>query len=250
MGKEPESNSLAKDETAGVTPQIKPGCLCFAWLASCLEWLNKHGPAVQTVIAVVMTWSLIQGCKAMHESHRTLLLTQQQFESTIEPVLDVSYGDGPTNGIIVTLKNVGTVKISDLRLIASACVFFNSDSQITNNQVSMLSELLADTLANKQSITYDFGKQKAENMVIFRNGGELVRAACYVLRYRRSVDMKPKFKLIMFFVGNDNFFMPVDSLNSRSTSASPFGNVNRLFVMKANARKFLADMEIPTAADN
>jgi hypothetical protein len=251
MEKNPTNPEQPKQTTDADKMPLSVGELVLKKLT---EWSGKYrsqiqtwATVIQTVIAVLMLATLVLGWRA-------LMLSQRQFESTIEPVLEISYQSPQildtnlvpgsvtnyylgvpienvttnlnftfTNTAITTFKNIGCVSISHLELFMWMVVAFDEHQKATNFLYSRTSNLLSDTLSPKQSVIYNFGSESAlQNLIKMSRQERKGRAVYFVMRYQRSVDMKPSYKMIMFEAISSN-------PNGEKPYAFSFDN-NRLYM--------------------
>jgi len=140
--------------------------------------------------------------------------------------------------------------VADLRMVATVGVLFDSHHSITNYQIITDSLSIAKTLPPSGRAVYDFSQPKVQEHV--HAPGDLEhRACCFVVKYRRSVDMKPKLKLIMLVIaespdgkGELQFYLPAD-FSAQMTMFSPSGNLSPFFKMKTAVRTLLKGMDFP-----
>ena len=194
------------------------------------EWSGKYGSHIQTWSTVVQAGTALLMLVTLFLGWRALVLSQRQFESTIEPVLEISYQSPQildtnfvprtvtnyylgvpienvitnfnfafTNTAITTFKNIGCVPISHLELFMWMDVAFDENQKATNFLYSRTSNLVSDTLSPNQCVTYNFGNESVlQNLIKMSRQERKGRAVYFVMRYQRSVDMKPSYKMIMF----------------------------------------------------
>ena len=242
-----------------------------------VDYMDKHPGRIQTWATVVQAVTAILMLVTLLLGWRALVLSQQQFESTIEPVIEISYQQPQildtnffngsvtnyylgvpienvttnlnlpfTNTAIATFKNIGCVSISHLELFMWMEIAFDEQQKATNFLYSRTSNLLSDTLSPNQSVIYNFGNESVlQNLQKMNRPEGKGRALFFVVRYQRSVDMKPKYKLIMFeaFTSNPTgegpyWVMAVDN-NRLYTSHSINGDVPDSQKMKAEAKEIL-----------
>jgi hypothetical protein len=102
-----------------------------------------------------------------------------------------------TNSTRVIFKNTGAVDISDVQLIMRLKASQDENENVTNAVYENLSESISKSLCPDHNVIYDFKDDGYLNALVDPNRlrNEVV---CYVIRYRRSVDMKPKYMLVCF----------------------------------------------------
>ena len=194
-------------------------------------FFERYGAAIQTVSTVVgviiaglMLWSL--------------RISRHQLESSIEPRLDVVWKSptvdlGPsikaethsisgisisnsigsltglqwdrlwqgmrTNFAMVVIRNAGAVQISDVQLIMRLEADLDGSGTVTNAFYESIAEILSESLAPNNTLAHDFGTESAlGRLVSLPRERARSHVTCFVIKYRQSVDMKPKTKLICF----------------------------------------------------
>jgi hypothetical protein len=156
--------------------------LC-AFLDKHFQRIQTWATVIQTVIAVLMLATLVLGWRA-------LVLSQRQFESTIEPVLDISYQQPSvdanfapqtvtsyalgvpldnmltnvshinfTNFPRTVFKNIGNVPISNLEIFMWMEVVFDEHLKVNDFIYTRDSKLISNKLAPDQSVTYNFSDE-------------------------------------------------------------------------------------------
>ena len=194
-------------------------------------FFERHGAAIQTVatvvgviIAALMLWSLG--------------ISRRQFESSIEPRLDVSCGMPafdlggvimpetnyiPGSTIALTnvlsklerpqldrlkhalanltklkIRNAGAVPISDLQITLRLEAVLDERGEVTNALYETTSQVLSAKLSPNMSVAHDFAEPALDRLAGVRSVPGGTHVVCYLLTYRRSVDMKPKSRVIVF----------------------------------------------------
>jgi hypothetical protein len=236
------------------------------------ELSDKHGPQIKTWVTVVQSITAILMLVTLILGWQALTLSQRQFESTIEPVLEISYQTPQiletnlvpgsttnyylgvpienvytnfnftfTNTAIATFKNIGCVSISHLELFMWMDIAFDEHQKATNFLYSRTSNLFSEILSPNQSVTYDFGNEPVlQNLVKMNRQERKGRALYFVMRYQRSVDMKPKYKLVMFEIVSSN-------PNGERPYAMAFDN-NRLYIGHSDKNGVLESQAMKTEA--
>jgi hypothetical protein len=247
---------------------------------------GKYGSHIQTWSTVVQAGTALLMLATLILGWRALVLSQRQFESTVEPVLEISYRQPQmldtnlvlgsvtnfylgvpienvttnlnvtfTNTAITTFKNIGCVSISHLELFMWMDVAFDEHQKATNFLYSRTSNLLADILSPNQSAIYNFGNESVlQNLIKMSRQERKGRAVYFVMRYQRSVDMKPSYKMIIF-----------ETISSNPNGERPYVmafDINRLFIghsnkdgfvesqtMKMEAKDILKSLGIPISDD-
>ena len=233
---------------------------------------DKYGSHIQTWATVVQAGTALLMLVTLVLGWRALVLSQRQFESTIEPVLEISYQSPQmldtnlipgsvtnyylgvpienvitnlnftfTNTAITTFKNIGCVSISHLELFMWMDVAFDEHQKATNFLYSRTSNLLSGTLPPNQSVTYNFGNESVlQNLIKMSRQESKGRAVYFVMRYQRSVDMKPSYKIIMFETGSSN-------PNGERPYAMALDN-NRLYIGHSDKDGFVESQTMKTEA--
>jgi hypothetical protein len=161
-----------------------------------------------------------------------------------------------TNTAITTFKNIGCVSISHLELFMWLEIVFDEHQKATNFLYSRTSNLLSDTLSPNQSVTYNFGNEPVlQNLVKMKEQNEgKGHSLFFVMRYQRSVDMKPNYKLIMFEIMSFNpngaraYAMAFDN-NSLYTRCSDKNGFVESQTMKTEAKEILKRLDVPISDD-
>jgi hypothetical protein len=195
----------------------------------------------QTIIAALMLWSL-------WESHETLLLTKRQIESSITPVLGMWQG-----GSELHFENQGSVPISKLEVVARLAAHYDIEKEkIVDFQLSNMQEAVCEELNPSEKINFNFEKLTLPVEVYFASGNQL-EAYCLILRYWRSADMKPNYKLVYFYRLKANspasgyLFFPIGIVGNGGMSGPfiPFKN------LKAELRNVcLQQLDLPGLEEN
>jgi hypothetical protein len=201
-------------------------------LKNAFAFLNTHGPAIQTVIAIIMLVSLLMGWHAIK-------LSQKQFESTIEPQLEIEYGSPDfamiqqamqtnavgvhvaietnitvgkpqleafvrscTNFCRVNFKNLGAVSISGIDLLMAIEIATDESNNLREVMTDYVPQVLANHLRPGENAWHYFGDHPAiKRLNSLRPPESRRRVVCFVLRYNRSVDMKPNIRYVFFMTG-------------------------------------------------
>jgi hypothetical protein len=244
---------------------------------------GKYGPHIQTWSTVVQAGTALLMLVTLILGWRALVLSQQQFESSIEPELDVSYqaqfadtnfvtsltvantvtnytfgvplvnmltnaNIGPTLTKTV-FKNIGNVPISNLEIFMWMEVVFDEHLKVKDFIYTRDAKLISNKLAPDQSVTYNFSDELTLQSLLKMSWQERnERALCFIVRFQRTVDMKPKFKLIVFVprmtIGKQVFAMPVDN-NFQYGTFSKNGDIPDDRKMRAEAKNILERLDIP-----
>lgn len=168
------------------------------WISNNWDFVRAITAVVQTVIASLMLWTLIQ-------SAETLTITKRQLESSIEPVLDMVM-----SGSKLRLSNEGSVDIKKLETIAVIGGNFNlTTERISAYQVCRTRFLMCDTIKAGGSFEIDL-TQHMVKILFEKPATDSFRVYCLVLRYRRSADMKPFTKFVPFTVNKDGETQTID----------------------------------------
>ncbi len=196
-----------------------------------LDFLNKHGTAIQTLVSVVGIIIAVIMVKSLGISRDQLAAsTEPRLDIVCEiPVLDLgqipvgtNYArDVPipnaiitsnlsktqlaalkafnTNSSKMTFRNVGTVPISNVHLIARVEADFDDSGNVTNAIYESGLPKLTDGLMPGKNYTHDFGDDPAiGRMLAMSFPRRASHAVCYLIGYRRAIDMKLKTKTLYF----------------------------------------------------
>lgn len=172
------------------------------WLSSNSDFIQVMTALIQTGIAVLMLFTLIQ-------SAAILSITQRQLESSIEPVLGMTM-----SGSTLQITNDGSIDVRKLEGIAVIAAYFDYTPQkISTYQVTRGLLPVADAI--KPGATIEFNLAQILVPVGSEKLVDSVSVYCFVLKYRRAADMKQFIKLVPFTVGKDSatqstdIFMPL-----------------------------------------
>ncbi|MCX6033226.1 MAG: hypothetical protein NT169_28575 [Chloroflexi bacterium] len=172
------------------------------WVSHNSDFIQAITAIIQTIIAVLLLWTLIQ-------SAQTLSITKRQLEASIEPVLDTAMF-----GSKLQLVNTGSIDIRNLEEIAEISGHFDLATQEISDYQIVHSRLpVHDAIKAGATFEIDLSQRLVVKPEV--KSAESINVYCLVLRYRRAADMKPFIKLIPFQVGQDSktqtadIFMPL-----------------------------------------
>lgn len=250
-------------------------------------FFERHGAAIQTVatvlgvvIAGLMLWSLG--------------ISRRQLESSIEPRLEISCGMPPIDlgGIIIPetnyvpgsavpltnvlasldhsqldrlkerlanltklkIRNAGAVSISDVQITLRLEAVLDERGEVTNAVYEGPLQGLSANLGPNMSVIHDFAEPALVRLAAERQVPAGTHVVCYVLTYRRSVDMKPKARLIVF----QAWRLEPGSGPAAFVAAMPFGTYTSYYpknglsprVIKEGVRKFLDQLDVMSPLDD
>jgi len=155
---------------------------------------------VQTLIALVMMVALIQSCQQMRLAERALVLSQQQFESTVAPVVSVRNG-----GETITFENRGAIPVSNVEVAGILVAGFVHDGTNYAMKFSFMDvsthAIHEGALRNGEKATFSVAPVLKQNIAAFRSEefykGLDGEALGIILRYRRKADMAPFHRLLV-----------------------------------------------------
>jgi hypothetical protein len=195
------------------------------WWKARIDWVDAHDKSVlaitsisQVIIAGLMLWTLSQNHSTLRiaqeqlmqneksisisqeqllQNEKSISISQKQFESTINPSVDVTqYRDS------VLIRNSGIIPIADIKIIALCAVNYEPwTGKLLDVSKVRTSFLLLDTLLPKNNFRFSVAKYlKVIRPPVKRdpNNFNIDEAYCYMLRYRRAVDMEPYTRFIHF----------------------------------------------------
>ena len=172
------------------------------WILTNSGIIQAIATVVQTVIAALMLWTLIQSAEG-------LSVTRRQLESSIEPVLDMTMF-----GSKLRLTNTGSVDIVKLNVIGGIGAHFDTTTQkLSDYQVSHAVVSLFNVIKVGETIEIDLSQYLTPTA--YPKPPEAIDVYCLALQYRRSADMKPFTRFVPFTVGKDwetqkiNIFIPL-----------------------------------------
>lgn len=188
------------------------------WFSTNSSLIHVITTVVQTIIAFLMLWTLIQNMQ-------TLNVTTRQLESTIDPVLTPQMlGDK------ICITNDGSIEVKQVCITALIVGWFDLNvNNISEYQVNRPYIVLQDTLLPRKSFDIDLksylpliSPDKSKDL---SKGISICGITC---TYRRAADMKPFviFLPFSFIKGtetkNTNFFLPL--FPSVGSSEASFAN--------------------------
>jgi hypothetical protein len=156
-----------------------------------------------------------------------------------------------TNLTRITIRNCGAVGVSDVELVMRLEANLDDRGTVTNAVFESTAQMLAAKLAPNEEFVHDFGDDPAlERLVTMRGERAKGRVACYVIRYRRVVDKKPKFKLMCFeaftIATGRLIVMPI-GVNYRSFYPN---GIQPPRVIKSALMKFLDQLDVTSPVDD
>ncbi|MEI7728304.1 MAG: hypothetical protein WCO56_01980 [Verrucomicrobiota bacterium] len=158
-----------------------------------------------------------------------------------------------TNQTKITFKNVGAVAICDLQVLMRLEAALDSTGALTNPVYEISEQMLANSLKPGQNLAHNFGSEPAlQRLVAMPRERARSHVLCYVIRYRREIDKKPKIKLICFervqlLPKSDAAFVRPTGI--KGISHNPNG-VNLPRVVKRAIWQFLEQLDIVTPLDD
>ena len=255
-------------------------------LRKLVGFLDRHGPAVQSGCAVVgvciaalMIWSLKTSMKQLELSIEPRLEVSGEspaidLGSVVKVSTNYALGVPITNVITpsnlttaqservnqafsnlrrITFKNAGAVGISDVEVAMRLEVDLDSDGTVTNAVYEHTGQIIARRLRPSELVVHDFaGEPVLTRLLTMPRDRARSHVVCYVIRYRRTIDMKPKIRLLCF----EAFRLSYDSdvafavpTGISSISYYPDG-VSLPRVVKAGIWHFLEQLDIVSPLDD
>ncbi len=169
-----------------------------------IEFVSKNSNAIQVLAAIVQSFIAALMLWTLWQNSEALATTRRQLEASIEPVVDMTM-----LGPIIRLTNSGSIEIRKIEAIAVISGYFDmAEQKISVYQVNNGRFPLSDILQPTQSYDLNLAALLAPPGSPKPPGS--ISVYCYVLRYRRSADMKPFIKLVPFIVEKDSTTLTTD----------------------------------------
>jgi hypothetical protein len=208
-----------------------------------LSWIETRSTLVQTILAGIMLWTLVQ----MSETNR---ISRQQLQLTVEPVVEFAqFG----NDLLVS--NVGVVPITQLGVLAVASIRYDLSTEQVNESYAWkypTPKILIHALAPGQ-LTNAIPMTNIMDRPNYGCSASEMDARLALLEYRRASDMKQFYKAIYFtrMVPTDGhaseMFMPLLITQGMIQAPGPMGKAKQIKAceeLRATVRDVL-DITLP-----
>jgi hypothetical protein len=195
-------------------------------------FFERHGAAIQTVstmlgvvIAGLMLWSLVISRRQLESSieprldiacapHSAelggaiaaetnswngMLITNALMPNHLTSAQQERLIDTLASYTRISIRNAGAVAISDVQILMRLEAGLDGSGTVTNAVYESCRQTLSTNLRPNETVVHDFGSEPAlARLVRNPHAPTRSRVVCYLIGYRRSIDMKPKFRLICF----------------------------------------------------
>jgi hypothetical protein len=179
--------------------------LSVRWVNNVRNWIsdNRHiittwAAIIQTCIAALMAWTLIQ-------NQQVLRITETQLQSTIDPVLTPIM-----SGPIIYLVNDGIIDIAQVKITAAISVYFNIDTMKLSSpyRIARHPTLLADRLPPGDTLLID-PRDHLDGLWLHPTERTSLLYGL-VVSYRRAVDMRQFAAFLPFTHSKDTETQTID----------------------------------------
>jgi hypothetical protein len=250
-------------------------------------FFERHGAAVQTITAVIgagiallMLWSLVITRRQLECSMEARLdfvacgfspvslgyvrfVTTNYIPGSVVALTNVPELDGrqlellkqsSTNLSKVEVRNAGAVSVSDVQVIMQLEAVLNEQGEVTNAVYEAAPELLSKELKPARNFVHDFAGSALTRLEGAPHVPGATHVVCFVILYRRTVDMKPRTKIVVF----QRWRLCPDIEASTFVAPMPFGSWTSYFpvpglsprAIKTGVTKCLEQLDVVCPLDD